>query len=183
MSESNLSILAVSGSLRKASLHRALIRSLQDLAPEDLSIEAFDLIDIPLFNQDVEDEGIPKSVQTLRSKIEQADGIIWATPEYNGAMSGVIKNAIDWTSRKGLLAKRPTTVISGSPGSLGATKAQESLRASLNHLGMYVLARPSLAIPKMDKKLNGDKITDETTQKFVEDWLEAFKDWIVQLGK
>ncbi len=126
MSTPNLNILAIAGSLRKASLHRALIRSLQDLAPDDLNIESFDLIDIPLFNQDVEDENLPEAVQALRSKIEQADGIIWATPEYNGVMSGVIKNAIDWTSRQGLLARRPTTVISGSPGSLGATKAQES---------------------------------------------------------
>lgn len=180
---SNLHVLAVGGSLREASTHRTLLRSLQALTPDDLEITIFDLEGIPLFNADVEDKGYPKKVQAFREQIEASDGIIWATPEYNGSMSGVIKNAVDWASRKGLLAKRPTTVISGSPGALGATKGQEALRASLNHLGMYVLARPSLAIPQMDKKLDGDRIADETTEKFVREWLEAFRDWIVQLNK
>ncbi|MEM6430046.1 MAG: NAD(P)H-dependent oxidoreductase [Deinococcota bacterium] len=179
-----LRMLAVAGSLRQASLHRALLRSLQELAPSDVEIVMFDLKGMPIYDGDVEVQGMPDIVQAFHQEIEAADGVIWATPEYNGAMSGVIKNAVDWASRKkGLLAKKPTTVISGSPGSLGATKGQESLRASLNHLGMYVLARPSLAIPQLDKKLRDDHIIDESTQKFVRDWLQSFQDWIVQLNK
>ena len=180
---SNLHVLAVAGSLRKGSYHRQLLTALPDLSPGALEIEVFDLEGIPLFNADVEDKGYPERVQSFRQSIESSDGIIWATPEYNGSMSGVIKNAVDWASRKGLLAKRPTTVISGSTGALGATKGQEALRSSLNHLGMYVMAKPSLAIPQIDKKLSDGQITDETTKKFVKEWLEAFKDWIVQLAK
>lgn len=178
-----MKVLAIPGSLREESLTRQLARSLQTYAPEGMEIEVFDLHEIPIFNQDVEDVGFPPSVQALREAIEASDGIIFATPEYNGAMSGVIKNGVDWASRKKLLGKRPATVISGSPGSLGATKAQESLRAVLNHLGMYVLARPSLAVPKLNEKIEEDQLMDETTEKFVRQWLKAFRDWIIQLNK
>lgn len=176
-------ILAIPGSLRQASLHRKLVYALQELAPSNVELTVFELTDIPIYNQDVEDKGFPEPVQALRNAIEKADGIILATPEYNGSMSGVIKNSVDWASRKGLLKAKPVTVISGSPGSLGATKAQESLRAVVNHLGMYLLSRPSLAVPKLNEKLVDGKIDDETTEKFMREWLETFRDWIVQLNK
>lgn len=98
-------------------------------------------------------------------------------------MSGVIKNGIDWASRQGLLAKRPVAPISGSPGALEATKAQEQLRAVLGHLGMYVMSRPALAIPHFYDKIENNKITDEETRKFVREWLMAFQAWIIQLHK
>ena len=178
-----IKVLAIPGSLREKSLHRQLVRALSDLAPDNMEITIFERHDVPVYNQDIEAEGFPPAVQALRDAIEASDGLIFATPEFNGSMSGVIKNGIDWASRQGLLGKRPVTAISGSPGSLGATKGQESLRACLNHLGMYVLARPSLAIPKMNDKLEDNTITDEATAKFVSQWLETFRDWIVQLNK
>ncbi len=180
----NIKILAIPGSLRKASLTRQLVRACQQMAPDGVEISIFYLDDIPLYNQDVEDaEGFPPAVAALRDAIAAADGLIFATPEYNGAETGVLKNGIDWASRQGLLGKMPATAISGSPGALGATKAQESLRSVLNHLGMAVLARPSLAVPKLNEKLANDHITDEMTAKFITDWLTAFRDWIAQLKK
>lgn len=172
-----LKFVAVVGSLRIASYHRALIADLQRFAPEDVTIEVLELADLPMYNEDIEAEGLPAAVQAFRTALEQADGSIWATPEYNGAMSGAIKNAVDWASRGGILAKQPATVISASPGALGATKGQESLRAVLNHMGMYVLARPSLAIPRIQDKLIDGKLQDEATETFVRTWLEAFRDW------
>jgi len=142
------------------------------------------LHDIPVYNQDLEvDGGFPASVQQLRDAIAGSDALIFATPEYNGGMSGVIKNAIDWASREGLLGKRPVAPISGSPGALGATKAQEQLRAVLGHLGMHVMSRPTLAIPQFYGKIEDNKITDEQTRKFVGEWLVAFQQWIIQLNK
>lgn len=178
-----IKIIAIPGSLREASLTAQLLRSLQPIAPDDMEIEVFALNDIPLYNQELEKDGFPESVEKLRAAVEAADGLIFATPEYNGAMTGVIKNAIDWLSRGGLLAKIPVTPISGSPGSLGATKAQQSLRLVLEHLGMYILTRPQIAVPQLDKKLDGDAITDERTREFVSSWLETFRDWVVQLNK
>ena len=179
-----IDILAIPGSLRETSLTKQLVRSLQPVAPVDVRISIFYLNDIPVYNQDVENNiGFPPAVQTMRDQISAADGLIFATPEYNGAMSGAMKNAIDWASRGGILAQKPVAPISGSPGALGATKAQESLRSVLNHLGMYVLSRPAVAIPQMNEKLANDTIIDEMTRKFVTDWLGTFRDWVVQLNK
>lgn len=179
-----IKILAIPGSLREASLMRQLLRSLQAIAPEGVQISIFDLHDVPLYNQDVENSsGFPAAVQEMRDQIEAADALIFATPEYNGAMSGVLKNGIDWASRGGILAKKPVAPISGSPGALGATKAQESLRSVLTHLGMHVMSRPAVAIPQLNEKLVDDTITDELTLKFVTEWLHTFRDWIVQLNK
>jgi len=179
-----IKILAIPGSLREASLTKQLVRALQPIAPDGVEISIFYLNEIPIYNPDIESaDGFPTAVQAMRDQIEAADGLIFATPEYNGAMSGAIKNAIDWASRGGILAQRPVAPISGSPGALGATKAQESLRAVLNHLGMHVLSRPALAIPQMNEKLADDQIIDETTRKFVADWLHTFRNWIVQLNK
>ena len=181
---STIKIVAIPGSLRKASLTARLMRSLQSLAPDDVEIDIFYLDDVPLYNQDVENEGFPESVVALREAIAGADGVIFATPEYNGAMTGVIKNAIDWASRKGALAKKPVAPITGSTGALGATKAQQSLRLVLEHLGMYILTRPQIAVPYLDKALaDDDTIADERTAQFVGSWLETFRDWIVQLSK
>jgi chromate reductase len=106
MSNTTIQILAVAGSLRQVSLHRALLSGLQELAPADVEIRIFDLNGIPLYDGDLEARGIPDVVQAFHGQIEATNGIIWATPEYNGAMSGVIKNAVDWASRKkGLLEK------------------------------------------------------------------------------
>ncbi len=179
-----INILAIPGSLREASLIRKLLFGLQPLAPEGVAITIFELHDIPLYNHDIEiNVGFPPAVQAMREAIAASDGLIFATPEYNGSYSGVLKNSIDWASRQGLLAKRPVTPISGSPGALGATKAQEHLRAVLGHLGMYVMTRPSLAIPQLDKKIVDDVIIDEPTQKFIRAWLLAFQEWIIQLNK
>ena len=129
------------------------------------------------------DEGYPESVVALREAIKSADGIIFITPEYNGAMTGVIKNGIDWASREGLLGSRPVAPISGSPGALGATKAQQSLRLVLEHLGMYVLTRPQVAVPQLNKKLENDQVVDEKSAEFISGLLKTFRDWIVQLNK
>ena len=179
-----LVILAIPASLREASLTRQLLRSLQPLAPKGMTITTFDLHDIPLYNQDIEDEiGFPPGVQAMRDAIAASDGLIFATAEYNGSVPGVLKNGIDWASRQGLLAKRPAAPVSGSPGALGATKAQEHLRSILGHLGMYVLPRPALAIPKIKDKLENDAIIDEQTRDFVSTWLKAFQGWIIQLDR
>ena len=110
---SQLRILGISGSLRKSSLNRSLLRAAQELSPNDVEIELFDLIDIPLFNGDIEAAGRPESVLLLQERIAASDALLIATPEYNGSYSGVLKNAIDWASRqyeKPVLAEKPVAV-------------------------------------------------------------------------
>ena len=92
-------ILGISGSLRKNSLNTAALRACQALLPPGVSMEITDLIDVPIYNDDVREHGLPVSVKLLREKIAAADALVIASPEYNYSMSGVLKNAIDWVSR------------------------------------------------------------------------------------
>jgi len=176
-----IDVLVVPGSLRKASFTRALCRALPQHAPDDLRLRLHELHGVPVFDQDLEDAGFPDSVSAFREAVQSARGVIFATPEYNGAMSGVIKNGIDWASRGGILAGVPTTVISGSPGALGATKGQESLRAVLGHLGTHLMTRPMVAMPQIDAKVVQDRIVDPVAIRLVEDWLRVFRAWIQRM--
>ena len=94
-----MKILGISGSLRKGSLNTQLLHAARELAPEGMDIEIFTINDIPLFNEDVQAQGFPASVQSFRERIAAADALLFATPEYNYSISGVLKNAIDRASR------------------------------------------------------------------------------------
>jgi chromate reductase, NAD(P)H dehydrogenase (quinone) len=93
-----IKILGIPGSLRKASYNRFLLRAAQELVPEGATIDIFELDDIPSFNQD-EERNPPARIVSLKSMVRAADAILFATPEYNYSVPGVLKNAIDWASR------------------------------------------------------------------------------------
>src|SRR5580704_5149095 len=91
-------ILGIAGSLRKSSYNRGLLRAAQQLAPEGVTVQPFDLDGIPLYNQD--DDGHPPArVTEFKQRIRAADAILFVTPEYNYSIPGVLKNAIDYASR------------------------------------------------------------------------------------
>ena len=98
MSE-NIHVLAVAGSLRSGSFNKMALKAAKVIEPEGMEIEIFDLSHIPLYNEDLRAQGFPPSVATFRSKIRDADALLFSTPEYNHSVSGVLKNAIDWASR------------------------------------------------------------------------------------
>ena len=176
-----IKIIALVGSLRRESITKILLETARDIAPQNMDITVFTLYEIPVYNNDVEvEEGFPSSVVALREAIKEADGLILGTPEYNGSLSGVLKNAIDWASRGGLLGKIPVVTMGGSPGALGATKAQEHLRQICLHLGMYVLPRPTIAVPQLPNKIEGGVLTDEPTRQFIGQQMETFSDWILR---
>lgn len=124
-------VLALSGSLRAASFNTRILRSLPALAPESMHIELYEhLGDLPHFSEDLETEP-PASVRRLWQAITDADGLIIATPEYNGAIPGVLKNALDWASRpygSSVLPGHAAMVLSASPGIFGGIRAQVQLR-------------------------------------------------------
>lgn len=93
-------ILMLAGSLRRDSYNRALLGAAARFAPSGVTTVTFDgLGALPFYDGDVEDAGLPASVVALRRAIVDADALFIATPEYNGAASGVLKNAPDWASR------------------------------------------------------------------------------------
>ena len=98
----SINILGISGSLRRDSLNRALLRAAGSLLPSGADLEVADISDLPLYNWDVEQElGFPEPVIRFRSQIAAADGLLISTPEYNNSIPGPLKNALDWASRGG----------------------------------------------------------------------------------
>ena len=94
-----ITVLGISGSLRRKSSNTGLLRAGQEVAPAGMEIAIFDIADLPLYNSDVEAGGDPAPVAALKAAIRDADGVVFATPEYNWGTSGALKNAIDWASR------------------------------------------------------------------------------------
>jgi chromate reductase len=137
-------LLGVSGSLRRASHNRHLLRAAERLLPPGIEFVEFDgLKAIPPFDED--DEGAPGSaVQAWRAAIERADAILFATPEYNSSIPGQLKNAIDWASRPAAhpaMRNKPVAVIGASTGMFGAVWSQAELRKALASAGARVVDR------------------------------------------
>ena len=179
-----LRVLGVAGSLRQGSYNQGLLRAAQELAPERLALESFDLSPIPLYNADVERVGFPPSVRELREKIRTADAVLIATPEYNYSVPGVLKNAIDWASRPPdqPFAGKPVAIVGATPGGFGTTRAQHHLRQSFVFLDARVLSRPEVLIAGAAAKFDaGGRLVDETTRKFLGELLVALEGWIERL--
>ena len=138
-------ILALVGSLRSGSFNVALARAAAELAPAGVEVELFDGLElVPPYHQDVDEPGRepPPAVQDLRAKIESADALLVVTPEYNGSIPGVLKNAIDWASarHRGSSFRNKTVAIAGaSTGAFGAIWAQQDLRRVLGIAGARVI--------------------------------------------
>jgi chromate reductase, NAD(P)H dehydrogenase (quinone) len=181
----DLKVLGISGSLRKASLNTAVLRACAEIAPADMKVTVFEgLGDIPLYNQEIMDAGVPAPVQKLRDAIVAADGLLFACPEYNFSMSGAMKNAIDWISRlpNQPFQDKPIAVVSASGGPLGGARVQYDVRRVLGQLWGHVLPRPEVFIGSAPSKFDAQgKLTDETTKKFLGDLLTGFRTWIVRI--
>lgn len=136
-------VLGISGSLRRDSHNGALLRAAAERLPAGAELEVYDgLAEIPPYDEDVEVQGVPESVQELREAIRGADAVLIATPEYNHSIPGQLKNALDWASRpagESALNGKPTAVIGASTGMFGAVWAQAELRKVLGAMGGRVV--------------------------------------------
>lgn len=160
--ESGSRLLGIAGSLRRGSYNRTLIRSAAGLAPEGTAFEVYDgLRRIPPFDEDRETPP-PPPVADLRRRIEAADGVLFATPEYNGSVPGVLKNAVDWASRPyggGVLDGATAAVIGASPSEYGAAWAQQDLRDVLEACGTEVLDG-ELALSEANERVEDGRLAD-----------------------
>ncbi|MFE1248040.1 NADPH-dependent FMN reductase [Streptomyces sp. NPDC058735] len=145
-------ILGLIGSLRAGSHNRQLAEAAVKLAPEGSEVDLFEgLAEIPFYNEDVDVEGtVPAAAQRLRDAANAADGLILFTPEYNGTMPAVLKNAIDWLSRPygvGALSGKPVVVVGTAFGQYGGVWAHDATRKSVGVAGGKVLEDVKLSIP------------------------------------
>jgi chromate reductase len=178
-------VLAISGSLRKASFNTAALRAAMELKPEGMEIELATIGDFPLYSQDIEDQGWPGPVARVRHQVERSDGVLLATPEYNFTVSGVLKNAIDWLSRpagQSPLNGKPVAIIGASPSMVGTARAQGDLRNIAFYNAMPVLTAQEVLIARAGEKFDKEgRLTDEPTRKFLGDFLRQLGGWIRRL--
>jgi chromate reductase len=136
-------ILAISGSLRAGSYNTSLARAAVDVAPAGVDVELYEgLGSLPPFDEDLDADGPPTPVRKLREQIADADAILVVTPEYNGSLPGVLKNAIDWASRprsEAALRGKTVAVAGASTGQYGALWAIQDLRKVLGIAGARVI--------------------------------------------
>jgi chromate reductase len=161
-------ILAISGSLRRASHNTALLRAAAAMAPEGVDVELFEGLErIPPFNEDLESDP-PAEVARLREEIGAADAVLFSTPEYNGTLPGQLKHVVDWASRPhgqaSALWGKPVAVIGASVTDYGAMWAQDHLRKSLGLAGARVLDA-ELPVPKaVDRFDDAGELTHTDTR-------------------
>lgn len=183
-----LKVLAISGSLRKDSYNTAALRAAQDAAPADIGIEFADLAGIPLYDQDLRDQEVPAAVARLAEQVKEADALLFATPEYNYSMSGVLKNAIDWVSRERPqpFAGKPVAVMSASMSLLGGVRAQYDLRRTMVALDMRCVNKPEVMIASAHERFDAEgRLADETTREIIAKLVTALGDWtrLLQAGE
>ena len=176
-------VIALSGSLRKASFNTCLANAIAKRAPQGVDVEVATCHGIPLYDGDLEEaEGIPDAVTTLRNRIKAADGLILITPEYNAGMPGVFKNTLDWLSRPSkemypTFKDRPTALAGATPGGLGTTLAQSGWLVVLRQFKVRLFPdhlRVSKAGDVFDDK--GD-VTGRTADA-LDTWLADFVDFV-----
>lgn len=179
-----LTVLAICGSLRKASYNAGLVRSLPALAPPEMTfVEAPPFETIPLYNYDIQAvAGFPPAVETWAEAIRAADGVVIASPEYNWSIPGPLKNALDWVSRmkENPFKDKPVALQSASTGQVGGARMQYHLRMVLTSIDALILGRPEIFVNFAPKKFDEKtlELTDEPTKDIVKLQLAAFAKFI-----
>jgi chromate reductase len=187
MSDSRgITVLGICGSLRKGSFNMAALRTAIELKPPGMTIELADISQFPLYNEDVRAQGFPPPVETFRQQIKAADALLFATPEYNYSMSGVLKNAIDWASRPPdqPFAGKPAAIIGAGAGMAGTARAQGDLRRACVFLDIHPINKPEVLIGQAQTKFDANGgLTDEAARGFIRDMLVALESWARQISR
>jgi NAD(P)H-dependent FMN reductase len=180
-----VTIIGLSGSLRRGSYNTALLRAAAALAPEGVTVEPTTPAGIPLYDGDVEArDGIPETVAALKDRIAAADGLLIATPEYNNAMPGVLKNAIDWLSRPPrdiprVFRDRPVAILGATPGGFGTAHAQASWLPVIRALRMRPWFGGRLMLAKAAEAFDGEgELADEERRRQLAEFVTGFAAFI-----
>ncbi|TDD58437.1 NAD(P)H-dependent oxidoreductase [Kribbella antibiotica] len=185
----DIRILGISGSLRAGSLNTALLRAAQKHAPAGVTIELYDgLGELPHYNGDLDtDENLPESVRDLRERIRAADGVLFATPEYNYSIPGGLKNLIDWASRPAAtssLLHKPVAIMGAAPTNFGTVRAQLALRQVFVWTHSDVVVKPEVMAFKAHERFDeAGNLTDDDTITLVTSLVDALADKVRTAAK
>ena len=170
-----LRLLGIVGSLRKASINRALLRAVGEVLPDDVRLTTFERLgEIPLFNSDLAE---PEPVTALKRAVADAHGVVFSVPEYNYSIPGSLKNAIDWVSRPPTTTPfrgKPVGMIGSSIGMSGSMRAQYHLRQILIYTDNPVLPQPEVLIPRAIDRFDGElNLVDDSTRELLRKFAAA----------
>ncbi len=180
----NKIVLGFSGSLRKDALSLKLLNAFAKSAPKNIDFRLADISKLPIYNQDLELPE-PEYLLDLKEQLKPADGVLFVTPEYNRSIPPVLKNALDWVSRpqmpvgKGPWGGKVAGIAGVSPYSLGAFGASHHLRQVLTFLNMPTMQQPEFYLQMAGDKFNEKgELTDQTTEQHIDDFWQAFEEFM-----
>ncbi len=175
-------IAVLVGSLRRESFNRKAANAVAELAPAHLKFSFPEIGDLPPYNEDADNETPPELWTAFRDEVRSADAVLFATPEYNRSVPGVLKNAIDVASRpyaKGALLRKPAAVMSASIGQIGGFGANHHLRQMLAYLDMPTLGQPEIYLgPAAQLFGESGEILKDSTRDLLKTFIDTFADWI-----
>ncbi|MES2218720.1 MAG: NAD(P)H-dependent oxidoreductase [Pseudomonadota bacterium] len=174
-------VAVIVGSLRKDSWNRKLASVLMQLAPPTISMEFVEIGQLPLYNQDL-DNNPPQAWVTFREQMKKFDGVLFATPEYNRSVPAPLKNAIDVGSRpygQSIWNAKPGAVISASPSAMGGFGANHHLRQCFVFLDIYCMPQPEAYIARVDTLFEADgSVSKPETREFLQKFIDTFAQWV-----
>jgi chromate reductase len=170
-------VVTIAGSLRKESFSLKIAKALAKLAPPSLKLDVITLHGLSFFNQDLESDP-PADWLSFREKLEQSNGVLFVTPEYNRSIPGVLKNAIDVGSRpygRSSFNGKPVGIISNSPGPLGGVSAAKHLQNMLPGIAGPILQQPEIYLTAVGDAFNDSgELVKESLQKVLQQYIDAF---------
>jgi chromate reductase len=173
------------GSVRKDSINRKLAKALVALAPKDWQCEFVRIDDLPVFNQD-HDQNPPEQVVRAKAQIAEANALLFATPEHNRSLPSALKNILDWASRpygRNLWAGKPAGIVGASLGAVGTAVAQGHLRTVLGYLDVPTLGQPEVYIHFTQGLIDdGGNVSSDEMRKFLQTYIDRYAAWIAKIG-
>jgi len=182
----SVKVLGICGSLRKTSHNFATLRTAGELMPPGMTLEIADISDFPMYHDDVRLQGYPPPLQRFRAEIAAADAILFATPEYNWSIPGVLKNAIDWASRPPdqPFAGKPYATMGAATGILGTARAQFHLRQICASVDMIPVVKPEIFITFAATKFDAElRLTDQPARDSIAQLMTNLRDWTLRLHR
>ncbi|HEX2140110.1 MAG TPA: NADPH-dependent FMN reductase [Woeseiaceae bacterium] len=173
-------IIGIAGSLRKGSYNAALLRAAVEFVPDGHRLEIESIAGIPLYNYDLEADGIPEPVARLKDRIATADGLLIVTPEYNNAIPGVAKNAVDWLTRppgdiSRVFRGKPVAVMGASPGRFGTVMAQAAWLPVLRTLRTRPWFGGRLQVSSANEMFDEEgRLVDEKIRDLLREFVSGF---------
>lgn len=170
-----VALVGVCGSMRRASLNRALLVAVGETLPVGTTLDIIESLDLPIFNSDLAE---PAAVTELKARVRVADGVVFAVPEYNYSIPGGLKNALDWLSRppaQSPLRGKPVGLVGAASGMSGTIRAQAHMRNILVYSDAPVLGQPEVLIPRAQDRFDASgRLIDESTRALLENFGETF---------